>query len=49
MKLTESIEMEEDAYWHFGLGIILRGHSQGLVDRTQFAQFAVKKDGIINF
>ncbi len=44
MNLMESIEMEEDAYWHFGLGIILRGHSQGLVDRTQFAQFAVKKD-----
>ncbi len=52
MDLMEATEMEGDGYWHFGLGIKLYGHSKGLFDRTQFAQFAVKKvddEFIVNF
>jgi len=52
MDLMEVTEMEGDGYWHFGLGIKLYGHSKGLFDRTQFAQFAVKKvddEFIVNF
>ena len=52
MDLMEATEMEGDGYWHFGLGIKLYGHSKGLFDRTQFAQFAVKKvddEFLVNF